>query len=181
MHSNTQALPFWRTCLNLTTHRNAIQHYNKLLCRCYLFLVRILHVCIVLLAFVARMRGRLFHLFGKFSLYFQHLFQLAVQIVYDKFAFKIDAIIAFGTLPVLCFLTILTHHNERRLYCRYAGKDKIQQYEWICVKCVGCQNAVHHHPHNHYTDKTEYECPTACKTCNGICRTLPQRRLFLFV
>ena len=45
----------------------------------------------------------------------------------DDFAFQIHYVVVFGALTVLFLLTVLTHHNQRSLYGRKAGKHQIQQ------------------------------------------------------
>ena len=72
------------------------------------------------------------------------------------FGFQIDFIVVFGSPAVFFLLTVLAHHNERRLNSRNAGKHQINQYTRVRI-----------------------ERSTACKFCDSVCGFLPQSIFFL--
>ena len=124
---------------------------------------------------------KLFEFMLEFLLVLQHEIQFFVQIVNDQFTLEIDAVIILGAGAVFRLLTVLAHHDERRLHGGDAGKHEVEQDEGIRIKGALRHHDVENHPHHHHGDKAENERPAARKSCDRIRCALSERHLLVAI
>ena len=95
--------------------------------------------------------------------------------VFDQdLGLEVDFIVVFGAAAVLFLLSVLAHHDERRLNCGHAGEDKIQQNEWIWVERTRSHERIDRHPQDEHAGKGENERPAACEFCDSVGCALAQ-------
>src|SRR3990172_2997387 len=66
----------------------------------------------------------------------RQLFQLVSQLLYFKLRLQVDLVVMLGAQPVAGLLTVLTHHDNRRLDGGKHGEEQVEENVGILVPVV---------------------------------------------
>src|SRR5262249_54152835 len=105
--------------------------------------------------------------------------QLACQALNLRLCATVNLKIKFTAQPVLCVLSILTHHDDWSLDSRHHGKEQIEENEWIWVPGALSQNNVDGCVNRQRDRKPDNKGPGAAEVSNRIRYSLSKSR-FLF-
>ena len=111
----------------------------------------------------------------------QYGVDFVVKILDHDLGLQINLVVVLGAAAILFLLTVLAHHDERRLNGRDAGQHQIQQDERIRVERTGGQQGIYDHPQHQPTGKREDERPAAREFRDRVRRPLAEGVLFLFL
>ena len=66
----------------------------------------------------------------------QDVVDFFMQVPDLEFGLQIDPVIVFGTQTIFRFLSLLAHHDDRRLNGGKARQHQIEKDEWIGIKLI---------------------------------------------